>query len=325
MKNFYISPIDGSPLTYNEKDASYTSKDGIRFETIEGIPDFTYPKILDASDAHAKQFYEGRSDSYDKYLHLTFQTYFEDETKVRNSMIDLLNLKPGAKVLEIAAGTGRDSEIIAKRLGKDGELHLQDISGGMLKRAREKLIGSDANVAYSVGNACYLPYPDNYFDAIYQFGGVGEFSDISRFFKECVRVAKPGAKVVAGDENLPVWQRKSLFGKILSNYNPQFLAPVPFEYLPIEARKVKVQWIIGGVFYLFDFEVGTGDLPANFDFEIPGPRGGTHKSRYYGQLEAVTPETKELAWKAVSKTGKSMHQWLDELVKQEAKKLLDNK
>ncbi|MCU7835987.1 MAG: methyltransferase domain-containing protein [gamma proteobacterium symbiont of Taylorina sp.] len=319
--NNWRSPVTGSQLELDDINKIYKDHE-YNYKILNEIPDFIYPKKLNELDSKAKNFYEDRADDYDKYLHLTFDTYNEDELRVRNNMIDLLELKVTDKVLEIACGTGRDSELIAKKLGKKSELHLTDISLDMISTAKHKLENSKNNINYCLSNAIHLPYPDNYFDALYSFGAVGEFSDIKQFFKEVVRVCKTGAKVVVGDENLPVWQRNTLFGKILVNYNKQFLAEVPFDSLPIESREVRCQWIIGGVFYLIDFKVGEGEPYANFDFEIPGVRGGTHKTRYYGQLEGVTEEARELAEKARVKTGKSMHQWLDELVKKEAKKLL---
>ena len=322
MFKFWISPNNRKKLT--KKNGVYTDSELI-FNIYDDIPDFIYPKVLNKIDLKAKDFYEGRADDYDKYLHLTFQTYSENEIQVRNKMIDLLELKKDFKILEVACGTGRDSVLIDKRLDNKAELHITDISLDMIKKAKKKLINSNSNVYACLSNAMYLPYPDNYFDAFYSFGAIGEFSDIKQFFLEVIRVCKKGAKVVVGDENLPIWQRETEFGKILANYNKQFLEPVPFDSLPIEARQVRCQWIIGSVFYLIDFKVGEGELDANFDFEIPGIRGGTHKTRYYGQLEGVTEETKELAWKAVEKSGKSMHKWLDELVKNEAKKVLDEK
>jgi hypothetical protein len=46
-------------------------------------------------------------------------------------------------------------------------------------------------------------------------------------------------------------------------------------------------------------------------------------TRYLGNLEAVSEETKKLAWQAQEKSGVSMHQWLDRLVKKEALKVLE--
>jgi predicted HicB family RNase H-like nuclease len=46
-------------------------------------------------------------------------------------------------------------------------------------------------------------------------------------------------------------------------------------------------------------------------------------TRYYGQLEGVSPEVKQLAYLAREKSGKSMHQWLDEVVCEAAKREID--
>jgi ubiquinone/menaquinone biosynthesis C-methylase UbiE len=323
MKNQFnwISPSNGKILALNDDNKLFDGEMAFPFDK-GGIPDLIYPRLLNCVDEQAKDFYEGRADAYEKYLHLTFDTYGEDEVEVRNFMVDLLELKKESKVLEIACGTGRDSVLIDQRLGSEAELHMTDISSDMIRLAKEKVVNSNSRTYQCLSNAMSLPYPDNYFDAMYSFGALGEFSDPKLFFKEVVRVCKPGAKVVVGDENLPVWQRESLFGKILSNYNKQFLENVPFDALPVEARQVVCRWSIGGVFYLIDFKVGVGDPKANFDFEIPGVRGGTHKTRYYGQLEGVSREVRELAWKAQEKLGMSMHEWLDELVRKESEKVL---
>jgi SAM-dependent methyltransferase len=187
----------------------------------------------------------------------------------------------------------------------------------MLARCRERT-RSTGRVETSVANASYLPFGDNTFDAVFQFGGVGEFSDVARFFSEVVRVTRPGGRVVVGDESMPPWLRKTEFAKILTVTNPQFNAALPLEHMPIEARDVNLRWIIGGTFYLIDFTVGEGEPPADFEFSIPGPRGGTRLTRYHGQLEGVTPETKALAHRARERRALSMHDWLEAVVREAA-------
>jgi ubiquinone/menaquinone biosynthesis C-methylase UbiE len=298
------------------------ASDGARFPIEDGIPDLTWPQQLREREKATIAFYDGRADVYDRYLPLTFSTFGESEADVRNAMIDRLRIGAGSRVLEIGAGTGRDSEIIAARVGPAGELYCQDIARSMLVRNRDRLAAAGLDAHFSIANASHLPFEDNMFDAVFQFGGVGEFSDVAGFFREVVRVTKPGGRVVIGDESMPPWLRQTAFAKILATTNPQFNAPLPLEHLPIEARDVNLRWIIGGTFYLIDFTVGEGEPPADFDFEIPGPRGGTHRTRYLGQLEGVKPQTKELAHKAREKLGVSMHDWLDDLVRREAGKVL---
>jgi ubiquinone/menaquinone biosynthesis C-methylase UbiE len=293
---------------------------GRRFEIVDGVPNLVFPEELPEVDRKALQQYEDRADAYDRYLPLTFSTYGEDENAVRNAMVDKLELKPDYRVLEIGAGTGRDSEIIAQRLGPGGSLYIQDLAPSFLAKNVARMTSASCRVEASLANGYYLPFPANSFDACFHFGGINAFGDIGRAFSEMARVTRPGGKVVVGDESMPPWLRHTEFGKILMNSNPEFVYPLPLDKLPVEARKTRLEWIIGGVFYVFDFVVGEGEPTADFDFPIPGVRGGTHRSRYFGQLEGVTPEAKKLAYEARARTGKSMHQWLSDVVSQAAKK-----
>jgi hypothetical protein len=61
---------------------------------------------------------------------------------------------------------------------------------------------------------------------------------------------------------------------------------------------------------------------ADLDFEIPGPKGGTHRTRYYGHIEGVSQEAREMATLARKVSGKSMHRWLDDAIKAAAQKEL---
>lgn len=292
----------------------FLAENGKKFPIDDGLPNLTFPTVLSHQDQNSREFYNQRVDQYDKYLHLTFETFWEDETTVRNGMIDLLRLQPNHVVLEVSAGTGRDSALIASRLSPNGKLYLQDISPSMLLRCRDRLQGSDVPIEFSLSNGCYLPYPDKHFDAVFHFGGIGEFSDIPRALSEFSRVTKIGGRVVLGDESMPPWLRGTRFSKIMSTTNPQFEAELPLRHLPVTAREVHLRWIIGGVFYLIDFTVGEGEPTGNFSYEIPGPRGGTHLTRVDGQLEGVTPATKALAQQAAAAAGMSMHQWLNDIV-----------
>jgi ubiquinone/menaquinone biosynthesis C-methylase UbiE len=327
----YVSPADGQPfyLEASETDGceivsgALVSKDGSRFIIESGIPNLTYPFELLPSDRDILEYYQREAAVYDRYLPLTFQTFGVDETEARNGMVDALRLRPDSRVLEIGCGTGRDSVLIAQRLGSDGRLFVQDLSPALLAHAVERLKDVAVPTSFAVGNGYYLAFPDNSFDAVYHFGGLNTFGDIKRTFAELVRVTKPGGRVVVGDESMPPWLRETEFGKILMNSNPHYRFELPLDKLPVEARNVVLRWIIGGVFYVFEFDVGEGAPSADFDFEIPGPRGGTHRTRYHGLLEGVAPEIKALAQRARATTDKSMHAWLNEVIGRAAREALD--
>ncbi|HZF78139.1 MAG TPA: methyltransferase domain-containing protein [Acetobacteraceae bacterium] len=330
LVSFYRAPHSGEALTLDAAlveggkiaSGALVSRSGARFPIVQGVPDFTWPQQLGEREKETISFYDGRADAYDMNLPLTFSTFGEDEAKVREAMADRLRIEPGMSVLEIGSGTGRDSEVLARRLGGKGRLFCQDITRSMLERNQARLAAAGLSADYSVANASFLPFADRSFDAVFQFGGVGEFSDIAGFFREVVRVTRPGGRVVVGDESMPPWLRNTTFARVLTLTNPQFDAPVPLGHVPIEARDVNLQWIIGGTFFLLDFTVGEGEPQADIDFPIPGPRGGTHRSRYFGRLEGVKPETKALAMKARERLGLPMHDWLDALVRREAERVL---
>ena len=328
--NVYICPESLKKLTLKVSEESgdevitgkLISENGNEYPIAKGVANLTTEQLVPGTDAVAQKWYDENADIYDEYLPLTFMTFSEDEVKVRNGMVDDLHLKSDPVVLEIGAGTGRDSELIAQRLDKNAKFYVQDISPGMLEKSFDRLKKFDVPIEYSVFNACYLPFPDNTFDAVYHFGGLNTFSDIKRSFEEINRVTKVGGRVVIGDESMPYWLRDSKFGRVLMDSNALYKCELPLNDLAISSRDVRLRWIIGGVFYVFDYTVGEGEPQAVLDFEIPGIRGGTHLTRYEGKLEGVTQEAVELAKQARDKTGKSMHKWLDETIKKAAKEAL---
>lgn len=309
------SEVDGQEVVAGR----LVGEGGREYPIREGVPDLTFPRELAGEQGETLSYYEGVADVYDDVAHLSFRIQYVDEAEARRGFVRLLGLRPNSRVLELACGTGRDSEVIAAQLDETGQLYLQDISPSMLLQARKKLSGVSVPVEYVVGNACYLPFPDGYFDAVFSFGGLGVFGDIAKSLREVVRVSKVGARVVVGDESMPPWLYETEYGRILLNNNPLFKKAIPFEQIPVEARDVAVRWVVGGVYYLIEFVVGEGEPKADFDLEIPGKRGGTLRTRYYGRLEGVTPEAQELAHRAREKSGKSMHRWLDEVVREAAR------
>lgn len=328
---FFVSPVNYSVLNLHNPEkaeseiisGTLTDSLGNTFLIKDGMPDFT---VIDNKEKneYAISLFDQKAEEYDKYQHLSFETFYLDETEVRNSMIDRLNLKDDSKVLEVNAGTGRDSVLIAKRLSQSGLLHVQDISGKMLIHCFEKL--SKTNISFEIhqGNACKLPYPDKVFDAVYSFGGVGmnTYSNNRDALKELVRVTKIGGKVVFGGLSLSPWLRDCFFGKVLINHNVHYTNDIAFADFPVEAHNVNLSWILNGAGFVVDFTVGVGEPIANFDFEIPGPRGGTLLTRYLGNLEGVTLETKGLALKAREKLGISMHKWLDDIIRRESENII---
>ncbi len=337
MKNkyssYYRSPIDGTPMQLEIHEAQdgkilsgqFTTADGETFEISEGLPDLTWPKALAAIDQETRETYDRLAAEYDKFADFPFRTFKCSEADIREKMTDQLSIRPDAVVLEIGAGDGRGSEHIARRLDERGKLFIQELSPAFLAKAIERLAPYEEQVAieYSIANAVHLSFADNTFDAAHHFGGINTFSDPAHCLQEMARVVKPGGKIVVGDESMGPWLRESQFGKIMMNSNPLLKYEIPFTDLPVDARDVKVEWIMMGAFFVLEFTVGEGEPEPDYHIPIPSERGGTHWSRYFGHLEGISEETKVLAYKARKQSNKSMHEWLDEVVSEAATKVLN--
>jgi len=87
-------------------------------------------------------------------------------------MLDAAGLRPGLRVLDVAAGTGDQSVLAAQRIGSSGSLLATDISASMLAGAAATVreAGLD-NVQTQVADASALELADETFDAaICRFG-----------------------------------------------------------------------------------------------------------------------------------------------------------
>ncbi|MDA0990818.1 MAG: methyltransferase domain-containing protein [Verrucomicrobia bacterium] len=296
---------------------------GVTFPIPRGIPDFTWPQTLLKDDAETRASYDKLAAEYDKFAPLPFQTLYSDEWAIRRQMIDALRLPADATVLEIGCGAGRGSALIADRMGGRGRLYLQELAPKLLDIAVTALKGAKTPVEFSIANGSYLPFPDNMFDAAHHFGGINTFSEIRRCLSELARVVKPGGRVVVGDESIGPWLHDTEFGRVMMNSNPLFRCQVPVAALPVNARDVTVQWVAMDAFFYIGFTVGEGPPQADYHIPIPSERGGSHWTRYYGNLEGVSDEAKRLAQAARQKRGQSMHAWLDAVVRTAAKRDLE--
>jgi ubiquinone/menaquinone biosynthesis C-methylase UbiE len=305
-------------------EGTLVSADGTRYAIADGLPNLVLQRPLQAQEAIEHEWYQHNYEVYDDYLPLTARTFGVDETEQRLRMVEMLQLEPHHKVLETGAGTGRDSILLAGQLGPDGELHVTDVFDKILQLSRPKLANARTRIEHCVADAVHLPYANRYFDAYYHFGGFNGIFDKKRAFAEISRVVKPGGRVVVGDESMAPWLRPSTFGAVLMNSNPHYRALPPLQDLPVSARDVTLHHVIGGAFYVMAFTMGDGEPYADLDFEIPGPRGGTHRSRLYGQLEGVSEEAVRLARIASASSGQSMHRWLDCAVRDAAERQLKN-
>jgi len=289
--------------------------------SVQPIPNFLEENKLGEFSRVSLDMYKNKEtlSFYRNFLEWLFQSFEEDETSFRQKLLSKLKLKKGDKVLVVGCGLGEDLPLIANVISHTGMIYAQDLSSAMILHAQEFAVSTQEqssleNVFFSIGDACNLPFTDDFFDAAFHFGGINLFDDVHKAILEMDRVVRPGGRVVFGDEGIAPWLKETEYGKIAINNNSLWALNAPLNYLPEKAMDVNLSWLLGNCFYLIDFEVSNRDPIMNIDLPHKGKRGGTMRTRYYGNLEGVTPGTKEKVIKAAENAGISVHEWLEKII-----------
>ena len=237
---------------------------------VNDIVDLTFPKELFEQDRKEQVAYNDAYQRYDRGVTWVFESLNSDEKENREKMCSLLHLKPGMKVLEVGAGTGKDSELIIKAIAPNGEAFLSDLSPKMLQLAKQRLQPDGVTVNYFIANGTYLPFEDETFDAVFHFGGINTFAERKEAFLEFNRVAKVGARIVVGDESVAPWLRNESTYQTLMKANPMFADEVPFEDLPKNIKNFELHWIFGFGYYVMGYNKVDDKPEVNVNLQIPG-------------------------------------------------------
>jgi ubiquinone/menaquinone biosynthesis methyltransferase len=106
-------------------------------------------------------------------------------------------LAPGARVLDLACGTGDFSRLVAERV-PGAKIVAADLTPEMLRFAKSAGAG-----AVLCADAMRLPFEDGCFDAVFVGYGLRNFPKLGEAVREIRRVLRPGGVLVSLDFFLP--------------------------------------------------------------------------------------------------------------------------
>ncbi len=113
------------------------------------------------------------------------------------AVVELANVRPGMRVLDVATGTGEPALSLAPLVDPLGEVIGIDTAVEALKTARQRAEERHlVNVRFQQADVHSLPFPDAAFDVITSRLGVMFFSDVGRAMEEMRRVLCPGGHIV---------------------------------------------------------------------------------------------------------------------------------
>jgi len=151
--------------------------------------------------ARARLFYKYLSTVYDRVNPFVWTEAMRDEA------VEMLELAPGDRVLDVGCGTGFATGALLERTE---DVHALDQSAHQLAQAYDKF-DRRGPVRFYRGDAERLPFDDDAFDVVWSSGSIEYWPDPVATLAEFRRVARPGGQVLVVGPDAP---KRSVFAKL---------------------------------------------------------------------------------------------------------------
>ncbi|MCP2165927.1 demethylmenaquinone methyltransferase [Goodfellowiella coeruleoviolacea] len=163
---------------------------------------------LDKDPHEVAEMFDGVARGYDRtnsVMTLGFDRRWREMTR------RVLDLRPGERVLDLAAGTGVSTVEFA---ASGAWCVAADFSLGMLRQGRRRR--NRRGVPMVAADALRLPFADESFDAVTVSFGLRNFQSTVVALREMARVVKPGGRLVICELSTPTWRPfRALYTNVL--------------------------------------------------------------------------------------------------------------
>ncbi len=238
-----------------------------------------------------------------------WQTWWETiergAQKVSNKLVELAEVQPGDKVLDVATGIGEPAVTAARRVKPNGKVLAIDISSQMLliAKTRAKSLGLDDIIEFRESDGEKIDLPDSTakFDAILSRWGLMFFPNLSATLVKIREMLVTNGRLSAA-----VWSAPSkvpwldlAFASVRKQINapaPPPATPGPFALADIDALKQSFS------------QAGFKDIKINtfqitFEFDSPESYTKLHQqtaTRIHAMLANQTEEVKKQTWNSIT-------------------------
>jgi ubiquinone/menaquinone biosynthesis C-methylase UbiE len=137
---------------------------------------------------------------------------------VGESLCEALDVRSGARVLDVAAGNGNATLAAARRWC---EVTSTDYVSSLLESGRARALAEGHTIRFQVADAENLPFADASFDAVMSTFGVMFTPDQDKAASELARVCKSGGRI-----GLASWTPESFIGQLFKTIG-KYIPPAP--------------------------------------------------------------------------------------------------
>jgi ubiquinone/menaquinone biosynthesis C-methylase UbiE len=137
---------------------------------------------------------------------------------VGETLCEAMDLRPGSRVLDVAAGNGNATLAAARRYCN---VVSTDYVPALLEKGRERAAAEGLSVDFRTADAEQLPFDDGAFDVTLSVFGVMFTPDHARAAHELARVTRPGGTI-----GLASWTPDSFIGEMFKTLG-RYIAPPP--------------------------------------------------------------------------------------------------
>jgi ubiquinone/menaquinone biosynthesis C-methylase UbiE len=190
---------------------------------------------------------------------------------VGEELCEALDVRPGEKVLDVAAGNGNASLAAARRWCR---VVGTDYVPALLHRARERAVAERLDIAFREADAEALPFSDGIFDTVVSTFGVMFTPDQDRAASELIRVCRPGGKI-----GLANWTPEGFIGQLFKTIGKHVPPPPGVKSPALWGTPERIAELFG------PHAASIKSVPRNFVFRYRSPEHWLEVfTTYYGPV-----------------------------------------
>ena len=175
----------------------------------------------------------------------------------KKSLVDVMNIQSGDKIIDVGSGTGDIFKIILLH-NKKINGYAVDLNSSMIEKGKKNFIKlNKKNIKFIKANAENLPFKDNFFDKYVISFCLRNITYIEKALCEALRVLKPGGSFYCLEFSTP---QSILINKIYSGYKNKI---IPLIGKKIAKNKRAYEYLEQSIDKFPDQEILTNILEKN--------------------------------------------------------------